>query len=112
MSLLIKGISISLLSLIGAGSAYARPETGGELGPARYGSDYPAGASLAAHHGGNHYEANSSWSNPDDSMPSGQRQSAPSISSGRLDEGRLSPEQRRALRHEIKEVGRELYRQK
>lgn len=112
MSLLIKGISISLLSLIGVGSASARPETGGEPGPARYGSDYPAGPSLAAHHGASHYEAPSSWLNQDDSMPLSQRRSDYSGSSGRADENRLSPEQRRALRHEIKEVGRELYRQK
>lgn len=112
MSLLIKGISISLLSLIGVGNASARPEAGGEPGPARYGSDYPTGPSLAAHHAASQYDATSSWLNQDDSMPSRQRRPDHSGNSGRADENRLSPEQRRALRHEIREVGRELYRQK
>lgn len=112
MNLLIKGISISLLSLIGVDGALARPEVGGGLGPVRYGSDYPAGPSLAAHHGAGQYEANSSWPSQDEAASLIHKEPTHAGGSVRSEENRLSPEQRRALRHEIKEVGRELYRHK
>lgn len=110
MNLLIKGISISLLSLIGLKPAVAGPGFGGELGPVRHGNDYPASSRLAAHHGGPHYDGNSSWLNQEEISSTSPKGAAYVGANSRVEENRLSPEQRRALRHEIKEVGRELYR--
>lgn len=110
MNLLIKGISISLLSLIGLKPAIAGPGFGGELGPVRHGNDYPTNPRLAAHQGGPHYDGNVPWLNQEDISSPNPRGNVHASGNSRLEENRLSPEQRRALRHEIREVGRELYR--
>lgn len=112
MNLLIKGISISLLSLVGAETAFAHPDFISEPGSARHRSDYPAATALAAHHAANHHESNVPWPMRGESIPAeGHREVQPD-SLARSDESRLSPEQRRALRQEIREAGRELYRSK
>lgn len=110
MNLLIKGISISLLSLIGLKPATAGPAFGGELGPVRPGNNYSASPPLAANHSASHYEGNNSWLSQEENSSSSQKGDGHRGKKSRAEENRLSPEQRRALRHEIKEVGRELYR--
>lgn len=112
MSLLIKCISISLLFFVGAATAFAKQDLSSESGRARPEGDYPAGASLAAHHAGSHHEDNAPWLIQGDAVPASHQREVHPESSARRDEVKLSTEQRRALRQEIREVGRDLYRRK
>lgn len=109
MNPLFRSISISLLSLISMGTVFARSGFEVEQGTAQYAGD-PSGYGVAPHTAKPAYRSGS-WEGPDAVSPVTYEDW---IASGtaRPEDGRLSLEQRRALRNEINEAGRELYRQK
>lgn len=109
MNSLIGSISISLLSLISMETAFASSGFEMEFGPAQYAGD-PSGQGSAARARGQEY-GSAAWEGQEGVSPVTYKEW---ISAGpqKSEEGRLSPEQRRLLRHEINEAGRELYREK
>lgn len=107
MNSLIRSISISLLSLLGMGTGFANSELELEFGPAQY-AGHPYGQGADSHASGQGY-IDGAWDGQDRVSPVTYKEWMPSASV-RSEESKLSPEQRRALRHEINEAGRELYR--
>jgi hypothetical protein len=110
MNLLIKSISISLLSLLGMKTALAESELIRELPPVQYAGN-PSTPGDMSHPVGGQYDSGS-LAGQEDVSSLMQREWAYSSERAKAVESRLTPEQRQALRHEIREVGRELYSQK
>ncbi len=107
MNSLIRSISISMLSLLGMGGSFASSEPEVEFAAAQYAGN-PAGQGADSHAEEVGYGAGIG-DGPDRASPLAYKEWIPVIPA-RIEENRLSPEQRRALRHEINEAGRELYR--
>ena len=112
MNLLIKSISISLLSLISVGTALAKPGLGRDIAHAKYVGDPsnepdPLSRPLSQQH-----EAAASWREQENAASAMRDNFAPPSAPSKAEVGKLSPEQRRLLRYEINEAARELYRPK
>lgn len=107
MNSLIRSISISLLSLVGMGTGFANSEPEMAFEIPQYTESQ--GAQGAALHEGSQVYGDAVWDEQDKVSPVAYKDWAFSPRT-RVEESRLSPEQRRALRHEINEAGRELYR--
>jgi hypothetical protein len=109
MNLLIKSISISLLSLLGMETALAEPGLGREFIPVQYAGS-PSKHDDISPSAGRQYDSGS-WEGQEDVSSLIQREWNRASEPPKSVESRLTPEQRKALRHEIREVGRELYSQ-
>lgn len=107
MNLLIKSISISLLSLLGMKTGLAEPGLGKEFSSVQYAGN-PTIQSEVSPSAGRQYDSGS-WEGQEDMVPMMQRDWVYSSSQAKPNESRLTPEQRQALRHEIRKYGRELY---
>ena len=107
MNSLIRSISISLLSLVGMGTGFANSEPEMEFAIPQFAGN-PALQETGIHESSQEYEG-ATWGEQDKVSPVAYKDwmFSPRV---RVEESRLSPEQRRALRHEINEAGRELYR--
>lgn len=109
MNLLIKSISISLLSLLGMETALAEPDLGREFVPVQYAGN-PSTHGEISPSAGRQYDSRS-WEGQEDVSSLVQREWDHAPAPSKPVESRLTPEQRQALRHEIREAGRELYSQ-
>jgi hypothetical protein len=110
MNLLIKSISISLLSMLGMETAVAESDRGRGGVPVQYAGN-PSTHGDNSPSAGRQYDSGS-WEGQGDVASTMRREWAHSSEQAKSTESRLTPEQRQALRREIREVGRELYSQK